>query len=129
MSLEGENTELVPVLIHKMNEGSVKKMCTSCDATFKIFSVEIVTQAPVHTDMELYQEIARRLFTNKIISNINVGNNRAYTAEDRQLFGFDLHLGNRHNPLTVTLGNVETALNGILDHFEDYYEMKIQLNA
>lgn len=106
----------------------LKKMCTSCDTTFKIFSVEIVTQAPVHTDMELYQEIARRLFTNKVISNINVGNNRAYTEGDRQLFGFDLHLGNRHNPLHVSLDHVQSALNGILDHFEDYYEMKIQLN-
>ncbi|KYZ74824.1 hypothetical protein AXX12_16515 [Anaerosporomusa subterranea] len=103
-------------------------MCTSCDTTFKIFSVEIDTKEPVNTNMELYKEIAHRLFQNKVISNINIGNNRAYNVDGRQLFGFELHLGNKNNPLTVTLANVENALNGILDNFEDYYEMKIKLN-
>lgn len=103
-------------------------MCVSCDATFKIFSVEIVTKELVNTNMELYKEIAHRLFQNKVISNINIGNNKGYIVNDRQIFGFDLHLGNKNNPLTVTLENVENALNGLLDHLEDYYEMKITLN-
>jgi hypothetical protein len=102
-------------------------MCTSCDATFKVFSVEIVTKEPVNTNMELYKEMARRLFENKVISHINIGNNRAYTAGDKQLFGFELHLGNKHDPLTVTLENVKTALNGVLDNFGDYYEMAVGL--
>lgn len=101
-------------------------MCTLCNETFKIFSVEIVTKEPVNTNMELYKEIAHRLFQNKIISNINIGNNKAYIVNDRQIFGFDLHLCNKNNPLTVTLANVENALSGLLDHFEDYYEMKIE---
>lgn len=103
-------------------------MCTACDETFKIFSVEIVTNEPVNTDVELYKEIAHRLFQNKVVSNINIGNNKAYTISDRQVFGFDLHLGNKNNPLTVTLANVESALNGILDNFKDYYEIKIKLS-
>ncbi|WP_231881955.1 hypothetical protein [Anaerosporomusa subterranea] len=90
--------------------------------------MEIDTKEPVNTNMELYKEIAHRLFQNKVISNINIGNNRAYNVDGRQLFGFELHLGNKNNPLTVTLANVENALNGILDNFEDYYEMKIKLN-
>ncbi len=103
-------------------------MCTSCDETYKIFSVEIVTKEPVNTNMELFKEIARRLFQDKIISNINIGNNKAYNVNNRQLFGFDLHLGNKHNPLTVTLANVENALNGLLEYFEDYCELQITLN-
>jgi len=103
-------------------------MCTSCGEAYKIFSVEIVTKEPVNTNMELYKEIAHRLFQNKVISNINIGNNKAYNVNDRQIFGFELHLGNENNPLTVTLMNVEKALNGILDQFEDYSEMQIKLN-
>lgn len=101
-------------------------MCNSCDATFKVFSVEIVTQEPVDTNMELYKEIAHRLFQNKVISHINIGNNRAYTADGKQLFGFELHLGNKHDPLTVTLANVTTALAGVLDNFGDYHAIAIQ---
>ncbi|WP_245823820.1 hypothetical protein [Sporomusa malonica] len=71
--------------------------------------------------------MAHRLFQNKVISNINVSKNQAYTVNDRQIFGFDLHLANTNDPLTVTLANVENALNGILDKFEDYYELKIEL--
>ena len=103
-------------------------MCTSCGEDYRIFSVEIVTKEPVNTNMELYKEIATRLFQNKVISNINVGNNKAYNVNGRQLFGFELHLGNEKNPSTVTIDNVETALNGILDQFEGYSEMQIKLN-
>ncbi|SCM81068.1 conserved hypothetical protein [uncultured Sporomusa sp.] len=103
-------------------------MCTSCNAAFTIFSVEIVTKEPVSTNTELYKEMARRLFQNKVISNLHVGNNKAYTINDRQIFGFDLHLANANNPLTVTLANIEKALSGVLDDFEDYDELKIELN-
>ena len=103
-------------------------MCTSCDETYKIFSVELVTKEPVTTNMDLFKEIARRLFENKVISNINIDNNKAYHSNDKQMFGFDLHLGNTKNPLTVNLGNVEKALEGLLDHFVDYCEIKIKLS-
>jgi len=103
-------------------------MCTSCGEDYRIFSVEIVTKEPVNTNMELYKEIATRLFQNKVISNINVGNNKAYNVGGRQLFGFELHLGNEKKPSTVTIDNVKTALNGILDQFEGYSEMQIKLN-
>jgi len=103
-------------------------MCTSCDETYRIFSVEIVTKQPVTTNMELFKEIAGRLFTNKVISNINIDNNKAYNTNDKQMFGFDLHLGNTKNPLTVTLENVETALTGLLEKFEDYSALKVTLN-
>ncbi|MDF2569485.1 MAG: hypothetical protein K0R55_1089 [Sporomusa sp.] len=103
-------------------------MCTSCNEPYIIFSVELVTKDPVDTNMELFKEIANRLFQNKIISNINIGNNKAYTVDDKNLFGFDLHLCNKNNRLSVTLENVENALTGLLDNFGDYHEMKIQLN-
>jgi len=103
-------------------------MCTSCDETYKIFSVELVTKEPVTTNMELFKEIARRLFENKIISNINIDNNKAYNINDKQMFGFHLHLGNTKNPLTVNLENVEKSLNSLLNDFADYSEMKIKLN-
>ncbi|WP_378953846.1 hypothetical protein [Pelosinus sp. sgz500959] len=103
-------------------------MCTSCDETYRIFSVEIVTKEPVDTNMELFKEIASRLFVNKIISNINIGNNKAYHSNDKQIFGFELHLGNAKNPATVDLTNVKKALEGLLDQFEDYSEMQIKLN-
>lgn len=103
-------------------------MCTSCDETYRIFSVELVTKEPVTTNMDLFKEIAQRLFQNKIISNINIDNNKAYTINDKQLFGFDLHLGNVHNPATLELISIEKALDGILDQFEDYSEMQIKLN-
>ncbi|MEG6586611.1 hypothetical protein [Dendrosporobacter sp. 1207_IL3150] len=108
----------------------VPKMCTACgDITYKIFSVEIDTKDPVSTNMKLYEEIANRLFQNKVISNINIGNNRAYIIEERQVFGFDMHLGNKNNPQTVSLVNVEKALNGVLESFKDYKEMKISLSS
>ena len=103
-------------------------MCTSCDETSIIFAVEIATKEPVNKDMELFKEIATRLFQNKIISNINIGNNKDYVVADRQLFGFELHLTNEHDPSTVSLENVENALKGILDQFQDYHDMKINLN-
>lgn len=103
-------------------------MCTSCNETSRVFSVEIVTQNPVDNNMDLYKEIARRLFENKVISLINVGNNRAYVVNEKQIFGFDLHLTNRHNPDTVTLANVEHALQGLLSHFKEYSDMQITLN-
>lgn len=102
-------------------------MCTSCDETYRIFSVELITKEPVTTDMELFKEIATRLFQNKVISNINIDNNRAYHTNDKQMFGFHLHLGNTNNPLTINLANVEKALDSILDHFKDYSEMQIKL--
>lgn len=100
-------------------------MSCSCNETDKIFSVELITKEPVATNMELYKEIAQRLFQNKIISNINIANNKAYNSNDIQKFGFDLHLSNTKNPLTVTLTNVEKALAGLLDNFEDYSELQI----
>lgn len=102
-------------------------MCTSCTETSRIFAVELVTKEPVNTNMELFKEIAHRLFQNKIISNINIGNNKAYNINDKQIFGFELHLSNTNNPLSVNLGNVEKALDGLLDHFEDYSEIKLDL--
>lgn len=78
--------------------------------------------------MDLYKEVAQRLFQNKVISLINVGNNRAYVANNKQIFGFDLHLTNRHNPADVTLANVEKALEGLLTQFEGYSELQIKLS-
>ena len=103
-------------------------MCISCDETSQIFSVEIVTQEPVSNNIDLYKEIAHRLSQNKVISLINVGNNRAYVANDKRIFGFELHLTNQHNPANVTLANVENALEGLLTQFEGYSEMQIKLN-
>lgn len=102
-------------------------MCTSCDETYRIFSVELITKEPVTTNMDLFKEIATRLFQNKVISNINIDNNRAYQNNDKQMFGFHLHLGNTKNPLTINLANVENALAGLLEKFEDYSEMEIKL--
>lgn len=103
-------------------------MCTACDETYKIFSVELVTKEAINTNMELFKEIAHRLFQNKIISNINIDNNRVYEKNNKQIFGFDLHLGNVNNPEAVDLGDIQKALHGILDHFEVYSEMQIKLN-
>ena len=103
-------------------------MCSCCDEKAQVFSVEIVTQEPVSNNMDLYKEIAHRLFENKVISLINVGNNRAYAVDDKQIFGFDLHLTNRHNPAMVTLTNLENALEGILNQFEGYSAMQIKMN-
>ena len=103
-------------------------MCMACDETYKIFSIELVTKESVNTNMELFKEIAHRLFQNKVISNINIDNNRIYNANDKQMFGFDLHLGNTKDPLTVNLANVEKALDGLLGHFENYSELKVKLN-
>lgn len=102
-------------------------MCVSCDETSRIFSIEIVTQEPVSNNVDLYKEMAHRLFQNKVISHINVGNNRAYTVNDKQFFGFELHLTNRNNPADVTLANVRNALEGILTQFKGYSEMQIKL--
>lgn len=103
-------------------------MCMSCDETSRIFSVEIVTEEPVSTNMDLYKEIAQRLFQNKVISLINIGNNRAFVADNKQIFGFDLHLTNRHNPADVNLKNVEKALDGLLAQFTGYSELQIKPN-
>lgn len=103
-------------------------MCTSCDETYRIFSLELVTKDPVDTNMELFKEIAHRLFQNKVISNININNNEAFKIDDKQMFRFDIHLGNTKNPLTVNSENVENALKGLLDQFENYSELRITLN-
>jgi hypothetical protein len=60
-------------------------MCISCDETSPIFSIEILTQDPVSNNMDLYTEIAGKIVANvnKVISLINVGNNRAYIANDK----------------------------------------------
>ncbi|MDF2929788.1 MAG: hypothetical protein K0Q75_2026 [Anaerospora sp.] len=63
-------------------------MCMSCNETSQVFSVEIVTQEPVSNNMDLYKEIAQRLFQNKVISLINVGNNRAFVANETQFDGY-----------------------------------------
>lgn len=88
-------------------------MCISCNETSQIFSVEIVTQEPVSSNMDLYKEIAQRLFQNKVISLINVGNNRAYIANDKQIFGFELHLTNRHNPCGRSFSKAAASPYGI----------------
>lgn len=102
-------------------------MCTSCDETYRIIAVEITTKEPVTTNMDLFKEIARRLFEGKIITNINIDNNKAYISNDKQLFGFHLHLGNTRDPLLVTLASVETALAGVLEQFEEYSECKFSI--
>lgn len=102
-------------------------MCTSCDETYRIFSVEMITKEPVTTNMDLFKEIATRLFQNKVISNINIDNNKAYHINDKQMFGFHLHLGNTNNPLLITLENVQNALAGVLEKFEEYSEIEIKL--
>ena len=53
-------------------------MCTSCTESKKVFSVQIATAESVSNNMDLYKEIACRLFREKVISHINVGNNRTY---------------------------------------------------
>jgi len=103
-------------------------MYISHDITYRIFSIEIVTKESVAIDMELFKDISSRLFENKIISNINIDNNEAYNVNDRQIFRFDIHLGNANNPLAVRLTNVEKALDGLLEYYEDYSEMQIKLN-
>ena len=103
-------------------------MCTSCNETDKIFSVELVTKEPVTTNMELFKEIAHWLFQNNVIYNINIVNNNAYHTNDKQIFGFDLHLSNTNNHLSVNLINVEKALDGLLDQFENYSELQIKLH-
>jgi hypothetical protein len=103
-------------------------MYISHDVTYRIFSIEIVTKEPVTIDMELFKDISRRLFENKVISNINIDNNEAYNVNDKQIFHFDIHLGNVNNPLVVRLTNVEKALDGLLAYYEDYSEMQIKLN-
>ncbi len=103
-------------------------MCTACDETYKIFTIELVTKDPVNTNMELFKEIAHRLFQNKVISNININNNKVYHADNKQVFGFDVHLGNPKNPSTINLANVEKALEGLVDQFDDYSEMQIRLS-
>ncbi|MBP2636492.1 MAG: hypothetical protein H6Q72_2399 [Firmicutes bacterium] len=103
-------------------------MCISCDETSQIFSVEIVTRESVKNNIDLYKEIAQRLFQNKVISLINVGNNRAYAENGKHIFGFELHLTNRHNPADVTLANVENALQGLLTQFEGYSDMQIKMS-
>lgn len=123
--IHGENVEC-DLCFQQLNE-DVLTMCVSCDETSRIFSVGIVTQEPVSNNMDLYKEIAKRLFENKVISLINVGNNRAYVDNEKQIFGFDLHLTNRHDASKVTLTNVENALDGLLVQFEGYSEMQIDL--
>lgn len=103
-------------------------MCMSCNETSRIFSVEIVTREPVSNNMDLYKEIAHRLFQKKVISLINIGNNRAFVADDKQIFGFELHLTNQNNPDHVTLENVENALQDILTQFDGYTDLQIKLN-
>ena len=76
----------------------------------------------------MYKEIAHRLFQHKVISLINVGNNRAVVANGSKIFAFELHLTNRHNPADVTLANVENALQGILTQFEGYSEIQIKVS-
>ena len=102
-------------------------MCTCCGTASKIFAVEIVTREPVNTDVSLYKEIAHRLFQNKVASNVNVGNNRAYLGGNKQFFAFDLHLDNINNPDAVNLANVEQALHDLIIQFEGYDEMTIKI--
>lgn len=101
-------------------------MCTSCNETSRIFSVQIVTPEPVNNNMDLYKAIAQRLFQNKVISHINVGNNRTYAANHQHFFAFELHLTNRHNPAKVTLTNIEQALQGLLAQFAGYSNFQIK---
>ncbi len=80
-------------------------MCTACDETYKIFTIELVTKDCVNTN-----------------------NHKVYPADNKQVFGFDIHLGNPKNPSTINLANVEKALEGLVDQFDDYSEMQIRLS-
>lgn len=102
-------------------------MCSSCNDVKKIFSAKIVTTESVSNDMELYKEMACRLFREKVISHIDIGNNRTYVDNNQHIFAFDLHLTNRHDIKVVTLENVEKALAGVLEPFTGYGELKIEL--
>ena len=102
-------------------------MCSSCNDTKKIFSAKMVTTESVSNNMDLYKEIACRLFREKVISHIDVGNNRTYLENDQHIFAFDLHLTNRHDINVVTLENVEKALAGVLEPFAGYGKLKIEL--
>ncbi len=103
-------------------------MCTSCTESTRVFSVQIVTVEVVSNNMELYKELACRLFREKVISHINVGNNRAYVENSQNIFAFDLHLTNVHDIGKVTLENIESALDGVLLSFEGYKELKVALS-
>ncbi len=105
----------------------VVKVCTSCSETSQIFSVDIVTKEAISNDMALYKEMAHRLFQNKVITLINIGNNRGYSVEDKQIFSFELHLTNQNHPEKVTLANVENALGDILSQFEGYSDLQVKL--
>ena len=103
-------------------------MCTSCTESKKVFSVQITTAETVSNNMDLYKEIACRLFREKVISHINVGNNRTYVENSQNIFAFDLRLTNVHDIGKVTLENIESALDGVLLSFKGYEELKVALS-
>ena len=103
-------------------------MCTSCTESKKVFSVQIATAESVSNNMDLYKEIACRLFREKVISHINVGNNRTYVENSQNIFALDLHLTNVHDIGKVTLENIESALDGVLLSFKGYEELKVALS-
>lgn len=101
-------------------------MCNSCNEVKKVFSVRIETTEAIENNMDLYKEIACCLFREKVISHIDVGNNRTYVENNRHVFAFDLHLTNRHDIRLVTLENVENALAGVLTAFSGYENLQIE---
>lgn len=104
-------------------------MCMSCNEGTRIFSVALTTSEPVNNDRELYQAIANRLLQHKVISLINIGANRAYLEDGQQMFGFEMHLSNRHDPALVTLERIEQALEGVLNGFDGYNNLTIAPHA
>ena len=101
-------------------------MCCSCNESNQIFTVELTTVEKVATNMEMYHAIAHSLFQAKVISNINVANNRSYEAGGENKFSFDLHLSNTHNPEAVTLENVSRALVDLTQQFAGYSKLQIK---
>lgn len=100
-------------------------MCCSCNETHAVFTLEFVTAEPVQTNMEMYHAIAHSLFQGKVISNINVANNRCYKDGAMNKFSFELHLSNTHNAAAVNLEAVSQALAGLTDQFTGYSQLQI----
>lgn len=103
-------------------------MYFSHDEAYRIFTVELVTTEPMTTHTELFQDIARKLFEDKVITKINIDNVEAYELDGRQIARFDIHLTNANKPSEVRLTKVKKALSGLLHHHEQYLEMYIDVN-
>lgn len=103
-------------------------MYISHDVVYRIFSIELVVKEAVSTDMELFKDITARLFEHKVMTTINIDHVEHYTAAGQLLLRFDIHLCNTHNPALVRLTSVTKALEGLVDNYENYSELKVTLN-